>query len=78
MMGGYGGMMGGFGGMGWIWMILQLVILIGIVYFIVTLVKGSTRQTTKNNKGIEILEERFAKGEISESEFNNMKKVLLG
>lgn len=78
MMGGYGGMMGGFGGMGWIWMILQLAILVGVVYFIVTLVKGSTRRTTKYNKGIETLEERYAKGEISELEFTNMKKVLMG
>lgn len=79
MMGGYGGMMGGYGngfwGMGVIGMVLQLAILIGVIYFIVHLVRGFTNQqhSKKPNNALEIVEERYAKGEILEEEFKKMK-----
>lgn len=82
MMGGYGGMMGDFGngfwGVGVIGMVLQLAILIGVIYFIVHLARRFTHQqhSNKPNNALEILEERYARGEISEEEFKKMKNVL--
>lgn len=81
MMGGYGGMMAGYGhgfwGMGLIGMVLQTAILVGIIYFIFRLLRNVThQQSLKSNNALEILKERYAKGEISEEEFTKMKDVL--
>ena len=76
MMGfGYGGF--GMGPIGWI---IQLIVLIGVVYLIVYLIRSSvmhnnpSRSHTHSAK--EILAERFARGEISEEEYKKMKDAL--
>ena len=76
MMGyGYGyNMMGG-----WFGMMIIPIILIGVVIYVVS-------KQERNNKGkdivfkdnsLDILSERFARGEINEEEYNQRKNVLL-
>jgi putative membrane protein len=73
-------MMGGFGmGFGWIFGIL----LIGLVVWAVIRVAGNNanrtedhRQISSENSPMDILKKRYARGEISKEEFEEMKKNL--
>ena len=85
MMWGYPNMMGGFfgGGLGWIGMIFGFIffilLVIGIIFLIVWLVKRSNNPGVENktdSKSLEVLKERYAKGEITKDQFDNMKKDL--
>ncbi|OGK42725.1 electron transporter RnfE [Candidatus Roizmanbacteria bacterium RIFCSPLOWO2_01_FULL_37_13] len=78
MMGGGGNpMMGysGWGGFGWIFMIVfWVLIILGVVALVRYL-----RDPKQNESGktlIDILKERYAKGEINKKEFEEMKKDL--
>lgn len=71
---GYGyGMMGGFG------MIIPLILVGLIIYAAVRLSQGGNKSNS-NQRGrddaLEILNQRFAKGEISEEEYAKKKKML--
>jgi putative membrane protein len=86
MMWGWPNMMGGFfgGGMGWISMILGFIffilIIIGVVFLIVWLVKRTTHSGIEDktvSKALEVLKERYAKGEITKDQYESMKKDLL-
>ena len=78
-------MMGGFfGGGGLIWMIFIFIfiiaIIVGIILLIVWLVRrvnysGETSKTDVGN-ALEILKQRYAKGEISKKEYENIKKDI--
>ena len=85
MMFGYPNMMGGFygGGMGWIGMVLGFIffilVVIGIIFLIVWLVKRSNNpgvESRTDGKALEVLKERYAKGEITKDQFDIMKKDL--
>jgi putative membrane protein len=85
MMWGWPNMMGGYlgGGMGLIGFILGFIflilIVIGIIFLIVWLVKRSNNPGIENktdSKALEVLKERYAKGEIIKDQFDNMKKDL--
>ena len=73
-----GGMMGGFGGMGLfgglIGLIFNLLILVGIVLLVVWAVKRFTSSNTSS--GIqtpkEILQSRYARGEITREQYQQM------
>ena len=78
-------MMGGFfGGFGFIWIIFicifVLAIIIGIILLIVWLVRRASYpgEISKSKAGdaMEILKERYAKGEITKKEFENMEKDI--
>jgi putative membrane protein len=76
------GMMGGWG-MGWfggIFMIIfWILILVALVFFIKWLVQSTGRGQTgpaAGNRALEILKERYARGEIDTAEFEEKKKVL--
>jgi len=78
------GMMWG-GGMGWfmgpIAMLLFLVVAVALVVLVVHWLGGGDRNTgrTSNRNGasaLQILEERFARGEIDHEEFRQRKKAL--
>ena len=78
------GMMGGpgFGVFGMIFgLIFMLLFIVGSILLIVWIVKqftpGGTSTPTSSSNALEILNERFAKGEISKEEFSEMKKELL-
>ncbi len=76
MYGGYG-MMGAFGIVS---MFAQLLILVLIIYLIVIGIKKLSVKDVapqhKEDRSLEILRERYAKGEITEEEFKKMKKEL--
>lgn len=77
MMGNFGWSM--FGGFGWIFMVLWWVLLVvGIVAlfrWISDQSRGGGRRHEKN--AIDILEERYARGEIDRKEFEEKKKDIL-
>jgi putative membrane protein len=83
----YGGGMGpgmmnwGYGGwaMGIINIIFWVAVIIGVVYLIKWLSsssKQSTQETKRGDNALDILRERYAKGEINREEFEEKKKVL--
>ncbi len=75
---GYGHMMGG----GWIFgpimMILFVALIVAVVVLIVRWLGGSATQGTKPKAAQDILEERFARGEIDKDEFEARRQVLRG
>lgn len=61
------------------WMIILWVVVIGlIVWGVVALAKRgtSTSDTTQKRDSLDIAKERYAKGEISKEEFEEIKKNL--
>lgn len=76
------GMMGwGYGGwlMGIINIIFWIAVIVGVVYlikFISSSSKQSTQETKRGDSALDILRERYAKGEINREEFEEKKKVL--
>ena len=66
----------GFGG-GWIFMILFWgLIILGVVYLVKILLGGSSTEEKKSESAWEVLEKRFARGEMSKEEFEDAMAVL--
>lgn len=85
MMGSWGyGHMGGFGWFGWIGMVLVWILLaLAVVWLWRTLdlsraLRGwdSGQRSHRPDGALQILRERFARGEIAEDEFESMKRQL--
>lgn len=77
MMDGYG-MAGGFG-FGWIFMILWWVlIIVGIVALVKWMItsSGGDGRSGGDSKALDILKQRYARGEIDEQEFQKRKRDL--
>ena len=74
-MGNWGHMMGyGYGG-GFMWIIILILIAV-IIYFLVQTSKLSESTGSAKETPLDILKERYAKGEIDKEEFDRMKKDL--
>ncbi len=77
MMNYYGyGMMSGWG---ILMMVLLVILIVIIVYAVIKLVQGGNNSgTTSNGKdeALEILDQRYAKGELSDEEYQQKKKIL--
>jgi putative membrane protein len=64
----------GFMGFGWVWIIILVIILAGVYFFSEGFKQQGNPQTSTSS--IEILKQRYAKGEITEEEFRKMKKEI--
>lgn len=77
------GMMGNWG-MGWFGMVFMMIfwvlVIVGLVFLIKWLIQstssGKAAQPT-GSRAVEILKERYARGEIDKAEFESKKKDLL-
>jgi putative membrane protein len=74
-MGGYGMM--GFGmGFGWVFMLLFWGVVIWLVYTLINAAQTKTQENKQDN-AVEILKKRYAKGEITKKQYEEMRKELL-
>jgi putative membrane protein len=70
------------GGAGWFWLLGGILLLIGVIILIVWAVSTLSRtgrtptQDPSRSTPSEILRERFARGEITEQEFEQARKIL--
>lgn len=72
-------MMYGFGngwGMGFGW-IIGLIIVVAIVWLIIRSVNQNSNPPGHTRSALDILKERYARGEIGKEEYENKKKDLL-
>jgi len=74
------GMMGGWG-TGWFGMIFMMIfwvlIIVGLVFLIKWLIQNTSGKKSKSgNRALDILQERYARGQIDRTEFEAMKKDL--
>lgn len=88
--GGYGGwygmgpgMMGGWG-MGWFGGVFMIVfwvlVIVALVFFVRWLVRtsgGTSEKGTSQSRALEILKERYARGEIGTEEFEEKRRLLI-
>jgi len=82
-MGYYGHHIGGLGfGLGWIFMIIFW---IAIIFAVLALLRGASgrgcwhslgEHKDKGNRALDILKERYAKGEVNKEDFEKIKKDL--
>jgi putative membrane protein len=73
MYGHTGGMFFGGGLLMWIFWIILLVVL---VYVLKDIFGSVNRNSSSSSDALEILKQRFARGEIDETEFERRKKLL--
>lgn len=74
---GYGGCGGFFPFLSILKLLVGFGILTLIVFLVVRASKGGLMVGSESGKALEILKERYAKGEITEEEFKKIKKELL-
>ena len=56
---------------GWIWMVVWIVALLGMIWLVVA---GSHREPRENP--LDVLRARYARGEISEEEYRRARQIL--
>jgi putative membrane protein len=65
-----------FWSMGWSW-IIGLAILVAVIWFIAKSASQNNRSVRTDKSALDILKERYARGEIGKEEFEEKKKDLL-
>lgn len=68
--------MHGMGGWGLLGAFFWFILLAGVVALVVWLIMRSTRTAGAKESPLDILKKRYARGEISKKEFEEMKKDL--
>jgi putative membrane protein len=63
---------------GLLWFILVILPMVGILFLIIYVIlrEVSPRESEEHNKALEILKERYARGEITQEEFQKMREEL--
>ncbi|MCF8224797.1 MAG: SHOCT domain-containing protein [Bacteroidales bacterium] len=64
------------GGMGWFWIFGLIGLIIVVWLFIRTFNQNGGGQSLPNKKAMDILNERYARGDIDKAEFEEKKKDL--
>lgn len=74
-------MMDGIGGHGWgmgWWWIIGIIIVIAVVWVVIKSMNQKTVSSqSKEKSALDVLKERYAKGEIDKQEFEERKKDLM-
>lgn len=82
MMGGWGNGYGGYGMMGRMGMLMPLIFGIGIILLVIYLFRRNTSRVNagmmSKHGGMDILRERYARGEIDSEEYQGRKSDLEG
>ncbi|MGK7395643.1 MAG: SHOCT domain-containing protein [Candidatus Cyclobacteriaceae bacterium M3_2C_046] len=70
--------MNGFFGMGagWIWWLLILVIIILVIWLVMRSSNSNSRNAPQKESAREVLEKKYANGEISTEEYRERKREL--
>lgn len=63
---------------GLLWFILVLIPMLGIVFLLVYLAVRESKAEEGKSSALEILKERYAKGEITKEEFERMRREIEG
>ncbi len=66
----------GMGGFGWIFMVIFWALVIWGIVLLVKAVTGSTKSEGKTETALDILNKRYASGEINKEEFEEKKKGI--
>jgi putative membrane protein len=66
----------GFGGGGIFMILFWVLIILGVVYLVKIVLGGGSAVEKKSESAQEVLEKRFAKGEMSKEEFEDAMEVL--
>ena len=66
----------GFGGGGIFMILFWGLVILGVVYFVKMLLGGGSTEEKKSESAQEVLEKRFARGEVSKEEFEDAIEVL--
>ncbi len=74
--GGYGNMMSGLYSWGWFGWLLMIIFWIAIIWLIVWIIQQFTKGKESKESALDILERRYAKGEINKKQYSEMKKEL--
>lgn len=75
MMNGMGGMMG-CGAMALLWLLFAVLLVAGVVVLVRALIDRSAGTGGRGSSALEILEGRFARGEIDRDEFEERRRAL--
>ncbi len=66
----------GFGGGGIFMILFWILIILGVVYLVKIVLGGGSAAEKKSESAQEVLEKRFARGEMSKEEFEDAMEVL--